>query len=136
MPHGQYIPPDSSKGDDSTIGGYAAVHSRPAALEGRDGFSYSIEILSDSTEDPVEPFGAYLMFVQWARLGAQKVEGHVESDFLAWGTTAGEAESLLGAMKLAAAQKELDLLLRARDGDTSRRWWGAIETTDADPGAH
>ena len=108
----------------------------PAALEGRDGFSYSIEILSDSTDDPVEPFGAYLMFVQWARLGAQKVEGHVESDFLAWGATAEHAEGLLGAMTLAAAQKELDALLRARDGDSTRRWWGAVETTDADNGTH
>ena len=28
----------------STIGGYAAVHGRPAAFEGSDGFSYSVEI--------------------------------------------------------------------------------------------
>ena len=139
MPHGQYLPPDPSKGDDSTIGGYAAVHARPAALEGRDGFSYSIEIVSDSTDDPIEPFGAYLMFVQWSRLGAQKVEGHVESDFLAWGSSTEEAEFLLGAMKLAAAQTELDTLLRVRDGDSSRRWRGAIESpdaTDADPGVN
>ena len=133
MAHGQYLPPDPSKGDDSTIGGYAAVHSRPAALEGRDGFSYSIEILSDSTDDPVEPFGAYLMFVQWSRLGAQKVEGHVESEFLAWGETTDEAEGLLGVMKLSAAQAELDALLRVRDNDSTRRWWGATESgTDAD----
>jgi hypothetical protein len=136
VPHGQYLPPDPSKGDDSTIGGYAAVHARPAALEGRDGFSYSIEILTDATGDAGEPFGAYLMFVQWSRLGAQKVEGHVESDFLAWGATGDEAEGLLGAMKLAAAQAELDALLRARDGDSSRRWWGAVESTDADSGAN
>lgn len=136
MLRGQHIPPDPSKGDDSTIGGYAAVHARPAALEGRNGFSYSIEILSDATDDAVEPFGAYLMFVQWSRLGAQKVEGHVESDFLAWGTSADEAEGLLGAMKLTAAQTELDRLLRARDGDSSRRWWGGVESTDADSGAN
>ena len=128
MAHGQYLPPDPSKGDDSTIGGYAAVHSRPAALEGRDGFSYSIEILGDSTDDPVEPFGAYLMFVQWSRLGAQKVEGHVESEFLAWGETIDEAEGLLGVMKLSAAQAELDALLRARDNDSTRRWYGATES--------
>ena len=79
------------------------------------------------------------MFVQWARLGAQKVEGHLESDFLAWGTTTDEAESLLGGMKLVAAQSELDGLIRTRDGDSSRRWWGALEssnTTDADAGAN
>ena len=136
MAHGQYLPPDPSKGDDSTIGGYAAVHARPAALEGRDGFSYSIEILSDSTDDPVEPFGAYLMFVQWSRLGAQKVEGHVESEFLAWGETADEAEGLLGEMKLAGAQTVLDGLLRARDNDSTRRWWGATESGADNNGAH
>ena len=134
MAHGQYLPPDPSKGDESTVGGYAAVHARPAALEGRDGFSYSIEILADSTGDPVEPFGAYLMFVQWSRLGAQKVEGHVESEFLAWGASSGEAEGLLGAMKLAAAQEVLDGLLRARDGASTRRWWSAADAA-AEAGA-
>ena len=128
MSHGQYLPPDPSKGDDSTIGGYAAVHSRPAALEGRDGYSYSIEILSDMVDDATEPFGAYLMFVQWSRLGAQKVEGHVESDFLAWGVDAAEAERLLGAMPLVEAQGVLDALLRTRDGDASRRWWSATDS--------
>ncbi len=130
MAHGQYLPPDPSKGDASTIAGYAAVHARPAALEGRDGFSYSIEILSDSTGDPAEPFGAYLMFVQWSRLGAQKVEGHLESDFIAWGATVDEAESHVGGMTLVAAQAELDGLIRARDGASTRRWWTA---TAADP---
>jgi hypothetical protein len=134
--HGQYIPPDPSKGDESTVGGYAAVHARPAALEGRDGFSYSIEILTDSTDDAVEPFGAYLMFVQWARLGAQKVEGHVESDFLAWGASSEEAAGLLGEMRLAGAQTILDELLRARDGDSTRRWWGAAESDVGNNGAH
>ena len=136
MAHGQYLPPDPSKGDDSTIGGYAVVHARPAALEGRDGFSYSIEILTDSTDDAVEPFGAYLMFVQWARLGAQKVEGHVEPDLLAWGVPPEEAEVLLGDMKLAGAQTILDELLRARDGDSTRRWWGAMESDAGSNGAN
>lgn len=135
MTPGQFIPPDPSKGDESTVGGYAAVHARPAALEGCDGFSYSIEILSDETGEAARPFGAYLMFVQWSRLGAQKVEGHVESDFLAWGATAGEAERAAGAMSLAAAQAVLNGLLNARDGETTRRWFSAVEVKD-DAGAH
>jgi hypothetical protein len=136
MKHGgQYIPPDPSKGDESTVGGYAAVHARPAALEGRDGFSYSIEILSDSTGETGRPFGAYLLFVQWSRLGAQKVEGHLETGFLTFGDSAESAETLLGSMKLAAAQKVLDGLLRDRDGDTSRRWINAMKEAP-DPGHH
>ena len=139
MSHGQYLPPDPSKGDDSTIGEYAAVHARPAALEGRDGCSYSIEILSDTTGEAGRPFGAYLMFVQWSRLGAQKVEGHVESEFLAWGNRGEDAETQLGAMPLADAQSVLDGLLRERDGASSRRWWTATEASDPaapDPGTH
>src|SRR5262245_30592516 len=127
---GQYIPPDPSKGDDSTVGGYAAVHSRPAALEGRDGFSYSIEVLSDSTGEAERPFGAYLMFVQWSRLGAQKVEGHLESEFLTFGPDTAAAEQLLGTLKLAEAQRILDELLRTRDGASSRRWWSMTEEKD------
>jgi hypothetical protein len=142
--HGQYLPPDPSKGDDRTVGGYAAVHGRPAALEGRDGYSYSIEILSDTFDDTPGPattpaahaprFGAYLLFVQWSRLGAQKVEGHLESEFLVTADTAAEAERALGAMPLTEAQRVLDSLLRERHGDTSRRWWSAIESDDEDRG--
>lgn len=137
MKHGgQYLPPDPSKGDDSTVGGYAAVHARPAALEGRDGFSYSLEILSDSTGDSSKPHGAYLMFVQWSRLGAQKVEGHLESEFLTFAGSAADAEALLGTMKLADAQRVLDGLLRARDGESSRRWINALKGDAPDPEHH
>ena len=44
---GRFIPPDHSKGDESTLGGYMAVHARPAAFEGSDGMSYSVEILAE-----------------------------------------------------------------------------------------
>ncbi|MDA1080110.1 MAG: hypothetical protein O2973_00310 [Gemmatimonadetes bacterium] len=134
MAYGQFLPPDPSKGDESTIGGYAAVHARPAALEGRDGFSYSLEILSDDTGDSSRPFGAYVMFVQWSRLGAQKVEGHLESEFIAWGATVADAERSVSNMKLSAAQSILDELLTARDGASTRRWWTATDAGDSEPG--
>ena len=62
------------------------------------------------------PFGAYLIFVRWSRMGAQKAEGHLETDFLAWGARPREAERALGAMPLAEAQRALDTLIAARDG--------------------
>ncbi len=126
MSHGQFLPPDHSAGDESTVGGYAAVHARPAALEGRDGMSYSLDVLSDSTGDPARPYGAFLLFVQWSRVGAQKAEGHLETDFIAWGTTAAEAERAIGAMPIAEAQRLLDALIVARDGATTRRWWDVM----------
>lgn len=126
MTPGQHLPPEYEKGDETTVGGYAAVHARPAALEGRDGMSYSLDVLSDSTGEAARPFGAYLIFVQWSRMGAQKAEGHLETDFLAWGSSDAEAERALGAMPLADAQRALDALVSARDGGSSRRWWDAM----------
>jgi hypothetical protein len=127
---GQHLPPEYDKGDETTVGGYAAVHSRPAALEGRDGMSYSLDVLSDSTGDAGRPFGAYLIFVQWSRIGAQKAEGHLETDFLAWGSSTTEAERSLGAMPLTEAQRLLDALVSARDGGSTRRWWDVMREDD------
>jgi hypothetical protein len=108
------------------------VHARPAALEGRDGLSYSLDVLTDATDDPERPFGAYLLFVQWTRIGAQKVDGHLESGFLAWGTTADRADRALRAMPLAEAQRILDTLIRDRDGDSNRRWWDVMNEDTGD----
>lgn len=130
MTPGQHLPPEYEKGDETTVGGYAAVHSRPAALEGRDGMSYSLDLLSDSTGDAARPFGAYLIFVQWARVGAQKAEGHLETEFLAWGSTADDAERALGTMTLIDAQRALDALVAARDGGSTRRWWDVMREDD------
>lgn len=128
-PHGQFLPADHSKGDESTVGGYAAVHARPAALEGRDGMSYSLEILTDSTGDPAHEraFGAYLLFVQWRRIGEQGVAGHLESDFLALAGTAPQAARALGLMPLAEARRVLDALVAERgDERAGRRWWDVV----------
>ena len=66
---GQHLPADHSRGDANTVGGYAAVHGRPAAFEGTDGLSYSVEIVASPTGEPERPWGAYLLFVQWGRIG-------------------------------------------------------------------
>ena len=134
MTPGQHLPPEYEKGDETTVGGYAAVHSRPAALEGRDGMSYSLDVLSDSTGESARPFGAYLIFVQWSRVGAQKAEGHLETDFLTWGGSPDEAARALGAMSLAAAQRALDTLISMRDGGSTRRWWDVMREDSSDGG--
>lgn len=130
----RFLPPDHGKGDERTIGGYAAVHARPAALEGRDGMSYSVEILVDATGEPARPFGAYFLFVQWKRLGPQGVAGHLESAFLAWGNDRPAARDALGAMPIEDVQRELDALIRAREEESAGRpWWEAMR--DGDDGA-
>ena len=131
MTPGQHLPPDHSKGDESTVAGYAAVHARPAALEGRDGLSYSLEILADTTGTPKEPFGAYLLFVRWRLVGEQGPSGHLESEFLVFGETAAQARRALGAMPLPQAQGLLDALIVVRDGaGASRRRWDILGQAD------
>jgi hypothetical protein len=125
--HGRHLPPDHSKGDANTLGGYMAVHDRPAAFAGADGFSYSAEILSDETGDAERPFGAYLLFVRWARIGAASPAGHLESEFVAYGATPEEAARDAGALSLAAVKQLLDALVAAASaGAPGRRWWDAM----------
>jgi hypothetical protein len=76
---GQHLPADHGRGDANTIGGYAAVHGRPAAFVGTDGLSYSVEIVTSPTGDPERPWGAYLLFVRWSRIGASSPSGHLET---------------------------------------------------------
>jgi hypothetical protein len=109
---GQHLPPDYARGDESTIGGYAAVHSRPPAFEGADGTSYSADILVDVTDDLETPWAAYLFFVRWSA-GAPALEGHVESGYLARGSTEVAAREAAGRLSLREAKRVLDALVRA-----------------------
>jgi hypothetical protein len=129
---GRFIPPDHAKGDESTVGGYALVHGRAAALEGPDGLSYSLEVLTDETGDAVRPFGAYVVFLQWRRVGEPGVAGHLESEFLAWADSAQEAMNLAGDTPLAECQRLLDALVAARDGDSGRRWYDVMRDEDGE----
>ena len=127
---GRFLPPDHSKGDEGTIGGYMAVHARPAAFEGSDGLSYSVAIEIDRTGEAPRQFGAFFLFVRWRRMGVQGVEGHLETPFLAWGATAAEATEALGRMPLAEVKAILDDLIRAHAPAPSRKWWDVMRDED------
>ena len=121
-------PPDHSKGDANTVGGYAAVHGRPAAFEGSDGLPYSVEVVADETGDAARPWGAFLLFLRWREGGSQNVEGHVETDYVAWGPTEADAVAAAGALRLSDARARLEALLAQRRAaapaeSTSRPWW-------------
>lgn len=127
MSHARYRPPDHAKGDPNTIGGYAAVHDRPAAFEGSDGFSYSVEIMTEATADPAAPWAAFFLFVKWSRLGAQSPEGHLESDYLLTAANESDARAALGETPLTEVKALLDRLIVTRAGGTPRRrWWDAM----------
>ena len=131
--HAHYRPPDHSKGDESTIGGYAAVHDRPAAFEGSDGFSYSVELMTEETGDDTAPWAAFFLFVKWARLGAQTPEGHLESEYLVSGQSETEARRALGSTPLDDVRGVLERLITERiGGQPARRWWDAMRDEGAE----
>lgn len=130
---GQFRQPDFTKGDPNTLGGYMAVHDRPAAFEGSDGFSYSVEILADDDHEGADRWGGYLFFIRWARIGSSSPEGHLESDILVRGATEREARERVGAMSLSDAKRILDELITRSPGGTPRRkWWDAMRAEDSD----
>ena len=121
---GRFLPPDHSKGDPNTIGGYMAVHDRPAAFEGSDGASYSVEIVSDTSEEKQRPFAAYLLFVRWGQ-GDPVATGHLETDFLAFAATEEEARKMVGALSLNEVKLKLDDLIKARRSELLP-WWDSM----------
>ena len=101
-----------------------AVHDRPAAFEGSDGTSYSVEIVTDESGDKAQPFAAYLLFVRWGR-GDPVASGHLETEFLAFAATENEARRLLGEMRLNEVKAKLDALIRAQTS-SQMKWWDAM----------
>ncbi|MES2178057.1 MAG: hypothetical protein V4550_09350 [Gemmatimonadota bacterium] len=128
---GQHLPADHSRGDANTIGGYAAVHGRPAAFEGSDGLSYSVEIETSPTGDAELPWGAFLLFVRWGRIGGTSPTGHLESEFLAEADTEDDARALVGALSLAQVRGLLhELIERQAEGKPTRKWFDAMRDAD------
>jgi hypothetical protein len=121
---GRFLPPDHSKGDPNTIGGYMAVHDRPAAFEGSDGASYSVEIVSDTSGERQRPFAAYLLFVRWGQ-GDPVASGHLETEFVAFAATEEEARKMVGAMSLNEVKMKLDGLIKARRAELLP-WWDSM----------
>jgi hypothetical protein len=120
---GQFLPGDLSKGDPNTLGGYMAVHARPAAFEGADGASYSAEIVTDAAADSPEGLvSGYILFVRW-RAGDPVAAGHVETEYLATGTET-EVRRTIGALTLQEARALLDTRLKAQTA--GRPWWDAM----------
>ena len=112
------------------------MHGRPAAFEGPDGLSYSVEIVTAPTGQPDRAWGAYLLFVQWARIGATTPSGHVETDFLAEADTEADAHAVVAALSLAEVRAALHAAVAERaQGAPARRWWDAMRDAGDDPGS-
>ena len=130
---GQHLPADHSLGDANTIGGYALVHGRPAAFEGSDSLSYSVELCVDQVNEAGTLWAAYLLFLRWRRLGESGVEGHLETDFLTRGTTPAAARAALGAFTLLQVRDLLEQRIAETAPKPSRRWFDVMRDEDTAP---
>ncbi len=101
---------------EATLGGYMAQHGRAAAFGGSDGHAYSVGLYVDDDADERGRYGAALLFVRWDAAGAAPV-GHVETDFLAWGRSATEAEDRLKALSLYDVKAALDDAIAKQPGE-------------------
>ncbi len=95
--------------DEETLAGYQAVHGRAPAFEGSDGRPYSVGVFSDDDPAPDGSFGAALLFIRWSK--DNQPDGHLETDYLARATDAGEAEAALGRLTLAEVKVHLERLI-------------------------
>jgi hypothetical protein len=90
-----------------TLAGYMAKHERAAAFTGSDGLPYSCAVYVDGEPDSAGRFGAALLFIRWSPDGTAPV-GHIETEYLAWGTSAADAERRIGGLSLYDAKAALD----------------------------
>jgi hypothetical protein len=107
--------PPGTRADDSTLGGYFAVHDRPPAYDGPDGHPYTVSLEVEKTANLRAPYSGYLVFPRWATTGVGIV-GHVETPTLCEGASHEEAIDRLGALTLLEVQRLLvDALVRAQE---------------------
>ncbi len=92
--------------DDTTLGGYQQVHQRPPAFGGADGQAYSVAPWVDDIPNADGRYGAALLFVRWA--GGEKPIGHLETDYIAFGSTPEAAVAPLLALTLREVKEHLD----------------------------
>ena len=95
---------------DDTLGGYVETHGCPPAFSGKDGISYTAEIVVDRDPDEAEAFGAALMFVRWSQRN-QKPDGHLETPYLVHGATHEDAKASIEGFSLRKVKELLDLLI-------------------------
>lgn len=91
------------------------MHERAPAFGGKDGQAYSVSTFVDATPDAYGRYGAALLFVRWSEGGDRPV-GHLESDYVAFGSTPAEALAPVLALTLHEIKQYLDRCIDARQG--------------------
>ena len=98
--------------DETTLGGYTAIHGRAPGFDGSDGSPYTVALETEWTE--AGSFAGYLIFVRWAG-GGSAIMGHMDSDDLASGPTDDGVRDTLGALPLARVKDLLEELIARRN---------------------
>jgi hypothetical protein len=93
--------------EESTLGGYPAVHGRAPGFEASDGMAYTAAIETEAEGGADGTWAAYLVFLRWAE-GGTAIMGHLETDDLTHGATADEARAALEAFPLARVKEILE----------------------------
>jgi len=99
--------------DDATWGGYLSKHNCPPAFDGSDGNPYSVQVYVDEAPLEEDRFGAAILFVRWSVEGGGVV-GHLETEYLGYGSTPDEAGACLMQMTLYDLKDHLERLIHAR----------------------
>lgn len=89
------------------------MHQRPPAFGGADGAAYSVSALVDDDPDPAGRFGAALLFIRWSESGERAI-GHLETDYLAFGSTPEAARDPVLALTLHEVKAHLDRCIARR----------------------
>lgn len=109
--------PIAPKGvDDTTLGGYPAIHGRAAAFEGSDGQPYTVAIETEPGDAPDAPWVAYLVFLRWAATGTA-IMGHLETGDLASAESEAGARAALEALPLTEVKRLLEVEIERRSAD-------------------
>ncbi len=99
--------------DETTLGGYQRVHQRAPAFGGTDGRAYSVSTFVDEEPNAEGRYGAALLFVRWSDAG-DRPDGHVETDYLAFGRTPAAALAPVLALSLHEVKAHLDHCVERR----------------------
>jgi hypothetical protein len=97
--------------DESTLGGYAAIHGRAAAFEGQDGEPYTAAIETEALDGG--GWAGYLVFLRWARTGTA-IMGHLETGDLAEESTEDAARRAVEAIPLTRVKSLPDAEIERR----------------------
>src|SRR5688500_13744670 len=104
------VPPEDA--DESTLGGYLAIHGRSPGFEGSDGLPYTVAVETEETDEP-GGWAAYFVFLRWAA-DSTAIMGHVETGDVAKGSTASEAEKGARLLTLQQVKELLEAAIASR----------------------